>query len=96
MSQKVHVELLIGRRVVDTNGKVAGRIHSIHAEHRRDGCYVDEYHLGTAAFLSRLGISAARLVGWQLARPIRVPWQQLDLSDPERPCLRCTVEELKR
>jgi len=95
MSEKVHVELLIGRRVVDANGKVAGRIHSIHAERRGDDCFVDEYHLGTAAFMSRLGISAARLIGWQLARAVRVPWYQLDLTDPERPCLRCTVEELK-
>jgi hypothetical protein len=96
MSETVHVELLIGRRVVDTNGKVAGRIHSIHAQCRGGECFVDEYHVGAAAFLSRLGISAASLVGWQLARPLRVPWHQLDLSDPERPCLRCTVEDLKR
>ena len=91
----VHVEILFGKRVRDTNDKIAGRIESIRATWKGNACVVDEYHLGTAAFLSRLGISAARLVGWQLARPIRVPWQQLDLTDPERPCLRCTVEELK-
>jgi hypothetical protein len=96
MSEKVHVELLIGCRVVDTNGKVAGRIHSIHAERRGDECFVDEYLIGAAAFLSRLGISAASLIGWKRGRPVRVPWHQLDLSDPERPRLRCTVDDLKR
>lgn len=95
MSKNVHVELLAGRRVRDVNDKVAGRIQSIHGEIRGKECYVEAFLLGPAALLSRLGISAGRLVGWAKHEPLRVPWQQLDLSDPEKPRLRCTVDELR-
>jgi hypothetical protein len=94
--QKVHVELLLGCRVRDADGTVIGRIESIRAERRGDHCFVEEYQLGAAAYLSRLGISTASLVGWPLARqPLRVPWDQLDLSDPQQPRLRCTLQQLK-
>jgi hypothetical protein len=86
MSKKVHLELLIGSRVRDANGKVIGRIASVHAERRGDLCYVLEYRLGAAAYLQRLGISVARVVGWPLSRePQRIPWNELDISDPENP-----------
>ena len=50
-----------------------------------------------AAFLERLGISAAGFIGWPLSRrPLRIPWDQLDLSDPERPRACCSLEELKK
>jgi hypothetical protein len=90
----VHVELLLGRRVRDADDKVIGRILAIGADRRG---VVEEFRLGPAALLSVLGISAAHIVGWPLSRePLRVPWQQLDLSDPEHPRLRCMLEELKK
>ena len=56
---------------------------------------VREYMLGTAALLTRLGISARRLVGLRIRRkPLCVPWDQLDLRDPEKPKLLCSLEEL--
>jgi hypothetical protein len=95
MTRQVRVQELIGRRVRDPNGKVAGRIESIRATWRGEECLVEEFDLGTAALLSRLGVTAGALVGWPARRePMRVPWQQLDLSDPETPRLRCAVEEL--
>lgn len=95
MSNKVHVELLFGRKVRDVNGKVAGRIESIHARWSDGECRVEEFELGVVALLSVLGISAARLIGIPFVRrPRRIPWHQLDLSDPARPRLRCAVEEL--
>jgi hypothetical protein len=95
VSANVRVQDLVGRRVVDANGKGAGRIESIRASWKGDHCLVEAFELGSAALLHRLGISAARLFGWPLAgEPRRVPWQQMDLSDPEKPKLRCAVEEL--
>ncbi|HJT17911.1 MAG TPA: hypothetical protein VJ853_11000, partial [Thermoanaerobaculia bacterium] len=85
----VHVELINGRRVRDTNGKVAGRIGEILCRRRGHDYVVEEYHLGPAAWLEHLGISTARIVGWHKHKPLRVPWQQLDLSDPHHPKLRC-------
>jgi sporulation protein YlmC with PRC-barrel domain len=91
----VHFELLLGRKVHDREGRRVGRILEVHAAPEGQDCVVREYLLGTAALLTRLGISAGRMVGLPLHRePIRVPWDQMDLSDPERPRLRCSVEEL--
>jgi sporulation protein YlmC with PRC-barrel domain len=95
MSRKIHAEALVGRQVRDTNGRVIGRIGEIAVERRGKECYVEEYLLGAAALLSRLGISAGALIGIPPRKPLRVPWQQLDLSDPHRLRLRCTLEELK-
>ena|SRR5438874_573226 len=95
MSKKIHAEALVGRTVRDTNGRVVGRIEEIEVVRRGQECYVEEYLLGAAALLLRLGISTGRLVGIQRGKPVRVPWQQLDLSDPERLRLRCTREELE-
>jgi hypothetical protein len=92
----VHVELLLGKRVRDANDKVVGRIQSIRATWKGNACVVDEYHLGTAALMEKLGISAKRLIGVGNREPVRVPWDQLDLSNPERPCLKCTIDALKK
>jgi len=89
MSENVHVELLVGRRVRDAKGRAIGRIESIKARWKGNDCFVEEYHLGPAALLGVLGISAAGMIGWMIARePKRIRWQDLDLSDPEKPRLR--------
>jgi sporulation protein YlmC with PRC-barrel domain len=93
----VRVQALVGELVYDVNGARVGRIRSIQAESEGEDCVVREYHLGGAALLYRLGLSALRLVGWHgHGKPLCVPWDQLDISDPERPRLRCTKEELER
>ena len=92
----VRAELLAGRRVRDVDGKVAGRIHAIHLEREGPQCVVSEYLVGTAALLSRLGITTMRLLGWRRFRePLRVPWHQLDISDPEHPRLLCRIADLQ-
>lgn len=91
----VHLELLLGRRVHDANGRVAGRIFEILAIRRGGLCFIDAYLLGRAGLLARLGISTAGLIGWRLHRePKRVPWQLMDLSDPQHPRLKVGIDEL--
>lgn len=93
----LHLEQLHGRKVLDVDGAAAGSIHSVKAEWVGKECLVREFLLGPAALLYRLGLSAAGLVGLALGSgPLRVPWEQLDLGDPEHPRLRCTVAELER
>ncbi|MFL6232023.1 MAG: hypothetical protein ACJ76N_02725 [Thermoanaerobaculia bacterium] len=93
----VHFELLLGRKVHDPEGKKVGRILAVRAEPEGEECVVREYLLGTAALLTRLGISAGRLLGLPVHRePVRVPWDLMDLRNPEKPRLTCRVEELKR
>lgn len=86
---KIRFELLLGKKVLDPEGARVGRILSVTAEMNGEDCVVREYHLGTAALLARLGISVFG------KKPLRVPWDLMDLSDPERPRLRCLAAELK-
>ena len=90
----VRLQDINGRNVHDLDGKVAGRIGEVIVERIGADCHVVEYHLGPAAFLGRLGMTAGRLIGMKTRGPLRVPWQQLDLSDPKKPRLRCRVAEL--
>jgi sporulation protein YlmC with PRC-barrel domain len=92
---KVHLEHLVGREVHDSEGKRMGRILSVTAERQGGECVVQDFLLGPAALLRRLGISTLHMVGFRLQKPLAVPWDQLDLSDPQRPCLRCRADELK-
>lgn len=92
----VHFELLLGRKVLDSEGKRVGRILAVTAEPEGEDCVVREYLLGTAALLTRLGLSAGRIVGLPIRRePLRVPWDVMDLRHPEKPRLSCQLAELK-
>jgi hypothetical protein len=94
-TQKIHFELLLGRLVRDPDGARVGRIYSAHAEPEGDDWVVREYDLGAAALFARLGITLRRLAGLPISwEPRRVPWDLLDLSDPEQPRLRCSLAEL--
>ena len=95
MTRYVEVQHILGRRVLDSEGRVAGRIEAIRAETVGQKCIVLEYQLGTAAFLSRLGIVAGRLLGVGRTSLLRVPWDRLDLSEPDQPRLRESVGELE-
>lgn len=98
--REIHLELLIGKRVLALNGQSIGRLEEVRAElNARGYCFVTEFLVGSYAFLERL---AAWRVGREIMRTLhlrrksgyRVRWEQLDLSDPRRPRLACEVEEL--
>jgi hypothetical protein len=97
-TRNINVELLLDRQVKDSEGRHAGRIEEIRA--RRDGeeSVVESYHLGPEALLERLAAPVVRLSIFRAlglrANGWRVQWDQLDLSDPEKPVLRCRREEL--
>jgi hypothetical protein len=99
-AREVHVELLLNRRVHALNGRAIGRIEEVRAEGRGNACVVTEYLVGVYGFLERL---AAWPIGRSVLRTLRlkragsgyrVLWNQMDLSDPQRPRLRCPVSEL--
>ena len=98
MRPELHVELLLGRRVVDVDGRVVGRVEEIVAERRGDEYRVAELHLGPAALLERLALSASTVpfLGGlaRLAAGRRVPWDRVDWRDPERLRLTCRGDEL--
>lgn len=102
MPTMVHVELLLDREVRDATGRRAGRIEEVRAQREGGEIFVEAYHLGPAAMMERLAAPVMRLhflraLGWhQHAHGRRVRWDQMDLSDPAHPKLRCAVEELAK
>ena len=99
--QQVNLELLLGKRVYALNGKSVGRLEEVCAELKPGECHVTEFLVGKYAVFERLS-------AWAIARAIlglfgsliksgyRVPWDKIDLSNPERLSLKCTVDELRK
>jgi hypothetical protein len=99
--QVVHVELLLGEKVLAQNGQSIGRLEDIRTVTDRGHLYVSEYLVGSYAFLSRLaawrmGRTLLHFFGARRNEGYRIPWDKLDLSDPHRPRLLCEVKELLR
>jgi hypothetical protein len=93
---RVHLQFLVGSMIRDSGGKRVGRVEEIIGHRDGDRCLIDSYHVGAAAFFKRVGLSARRLVGLgHRHKPLAVPWQQLDISDPKHPVVLCTKDELE-
>jgi sporulation protein YlmC with PRC-barrel domain len=92
---KVRLQHLVGSQVRDSRGRNVGRVESVHARTSGMQCFVFEYHIGPEALLERLGILAVRLLGFRRHEPLRIPWQQLDITNEREPRLRCSLEELQ-
>lgn len=94
------VELLLGRKVRDAEGKNVGRIEEIRVERKDNALLIEAYLIGASALVDRLS-------AWTLVRPIKgllknrhiyslydVPWQDMDLTDPTHPVLRTAFRDL--
>jgi sporulation protein YlmC with PRC-barrel domain len=97
---EIRLEHLLGRRVLDTRGRPVGRLEEVRAERKGGEWIVRQYVLGAGGLVERLAAGAlvASLLGrWapELER-YTVPWDALDLSDPEHPRLTKTLAELRR
>jgi sporulation protein YlmC with PRC-barrel domain len=88
-ARTVSLELLIGKKVVDADGQPVGRLEEVRARWQGGACLVQEYHLGPAAL-------AERLMAPHRRRPLRVPWEQMDLSDPDHPRLTVRRDQIRR
>ena len=88
------VELLLGRPVLGPDGRSLGRIEEIVADFADGECVVRAYLVGRHALAERLGggplvRGLVRLLGGGRGWEVRtIPWDAMDLADPERP--RCT------
>src|SRR2546423_9619571 len=101
-AKEINLELLLGKQGLGLNGKVVGHLEEVRAELCEGECIVEEYHVGSFAFLERL---AAYSIGREILRlfgassrggGVKVPWDKMDLSDTEHPRLLCSVDELER
>ena len=99
-NREVHIERLLGRRVLDSAGKYVGRIEEVIAERQGDEWVVREYLVGSAALFHRLsaleiGRALLGLFGAKENAGYRVPWDKLNLTHIEKPCLHCPSHELE-
>ena len=97
----VHVELLLGSKVRDSEGNIVGRIEEFRVHRDDKSCRIESYLIGASALVERLS-------AWTLLRPVAralharklyqlydVRWQDMDLSDPARPKLRIARTDLR-
>jgi sporulation protein YlmC with PRC-barrel domain len=97
---EINLELLIGKKVLGVSGKSLGRLEEIVAEMHGRECLIEEFHVGGYALFERLSawtIGRAFLGLLGLGRGgYRIPWTEMDLSDPEVPRVCCPVTQLQR
>ncbi len=100
-NREVHLELLLGHKVFDSEGEAVGRIEEVVARKEGGEWVVKEYWVGSGALLHRLSVrGAARallslFVSKEQAPGYRVPWDKLDLSHSKRLRLDCARSELE-
>jgi hypothetical protein len=100
-TQEIHAELLLGRRVRALNGRVIGRLEEIRVKQGSRDAFVEEFLTGSYGMVERLaGITIGRAIlrvfgARRKDASYRIPWEKLDLSDPNNPKLLCEVSELR-
>lgn len=98
--REVHLERLVRRCVRDGAGKSVGRIEEVIAGRNGGEWVIREYLIGSDAFLERLsalgiGRPLLRFFGVRVHPGYRIPWDKLNLTDLEKPCLHCPADELE-
>jgi len=101
-AHECRLELLLGRRVMDAEAKLVGRIEEVVADYRDGEYLVREFHVGTFAVFERLGggmlgNGLLRLIGGKRVHDgYVVPWKLMDLSDADHPRVTVAKSELSR
>ena len=99
--REVHVEDLVGRPVRDRDGRKIGRLEEIIVELEGSEWLLVQVHVGTAGLLERI-VALSSFVPWVSAlggrfnRRYSIPWNDLDLSDPDHPHTFVRHGDLKR
>jgi hypothetical protein len=91
---EIRLDRLLGRPVLAKNNRTVGRLEEFRAERRGDSWVITDYVIGEAGLLERLNLGVKLLFGSKrggyLAR-----WDQMDISEPDRPRLLCSPDELR-
>jgi len=96
MSTDIRLDRLVGREVYTANHRRLGRLQEFRAERRGTSWVITEYVIGPAGLVERLGLGVRLILGIERAAGYVARWDQLDLSRPDRPTLRCSVDSLQR
>jgi sporulation protein YlmC with PRC-barrel domain len=98
--REVQLREILGAAVVDSTGEHIGRLEEIEAENGYEFCEIKSYiveHRGLLDRVSTWALTAPmrkRMSG--KSRPYRVPWNQMDLSDPRHPRTLVPKESLEK
>jgi hypothetical protein len=93
-SELLPLDRLVGRAVVDRDGRSAGRIQECQFDVRGREWVITAYVLGVGGLLERLNVGVKLVIGARI-RGMLAPAPQMDISDPEHPRLTCRREELR-
>jgi hypothetical protein len=93
-SDEIYLDRLLGREVFTTSGRRVGRLEEFRAEQSGGDYVLSEYVIGAAGLFERLGIAVKMLIGLRTGGYVAA-WDQVDISDPDRPRLTCPVEALR-
>jgi sporulation protein YlmC with PRC-barrel domain len=95
---EIQLREILGKAVVDSEGRHIGKLEEIEAGNGYEFCEIKSYIVEHRGILDRISSWALtpglrkKLDG--LSRPYRVPWEQMDLSDPAHPRTLVTKEAL--
>ncbi|PMB22484.1 hypothetical protein [Fischerella thermalis] len=98
----VDLELLLGKPVVDPTDTPVGVIEEIRAEKQGGEWVMQAYLIDSITMLERLSIwtSSLEILHLMGVHEIHggyiIPWEKLDLTDPEKPRLLCALNELQK
>jgi hypothetical protein len=93
--RELRLDRLVGRRVFAANNRRVGRIEEFRVVKRGRDYQITEYVIGAAGLMERLGVGVMLLLGRRTGGYV-ARWDQLDISDPDRPRLTCAVQELQK
>jgi hypothetical protein len=96
MSAGIRLDRLVGREVYTANNRRLGRLEEFRARRQGATWVIDEYVIGAAGVAERLGLGVRLILGTSSVTGYVARWDQLDLSNPDRPTLSCSVENLQR
>lgn len=87
----IRIEQLLGKKVRDVDGQVVGHIEELGVTWTNEGALVTEVRLGPAALVERLSA-----VFRSPPESLRIPWTQIDLSNPKHPRLRVPKDQIEK
>ena len=100
-THEIHLDCLLDRKIFDSSGQTpVGRIEEIRVTREGSEWRIKDYLIGPQGMMQRfsawdIGLALLRLFGATKGRAGKcIPWDKLDLSDPEKPRLTCAIEDL--
>jgi hypothetical protein len=91
----LRLDMLMGHRVRDVEGRVVGRLEEVRLEKQGGDWVAVEFHMGTGAALERFSASVFGLPG-TAQRGFAARWDQMDWTYAATPRVRCRRDELRR